>query len=130
MSRTITTAWRVVAGIYCLKVEHPQPLVFKHGGKGVYWDWKVGEVFECSATGLGCSLIRVEALKDMKKPWFKTVDDLEPYLDNIPMASNGLRTVYFGERVRETKKWKWIAHGGLVMPHVDMQHRPAVRVAA
>ena len=50
--------WRnvgAVGGIYCLKSQRPEPLVFKGAGSGPYWDWKVGEVFECGATGLGCS---------------------------------------------------------------------------
>ena len=111
----------VVAGIYCFKCEHPQPMVFKKGGGGVYWDWKVGEVFDVQATGMGCSLIRVEALKDIEKPWFRTIDDLTPYLDMIPQGEAWTEDLYFAHKLSLTKKWRWIAHGGLIMPHVDVR---------
>ena len=117
--------WRdiaVVAGIYCLKVEHPQPMVFKKPGEGVYWDWRVGEVFECYATGLGCALIRVEALNDIEKPWFKSVDNMDRHLDAVPLTEQWTEDLYFAKKIMDGKKWKWIAHGGLVMPHVDVRN--------
>jgi predicted SAM-dependent methyltransferase len=110
-----------VAGIYCLKINgHPEPLVFKSAGAGPSWDWKVGEVFECGATGLGCALIRTELFKDIEKPWFRTVDDLSPYLDNIPGGEQWTEDLYFFTKLRASKKWKIVAHGGLVMPHLDV----------
>jgi len=111
----------VVGGIYCLKTDRPEPLVFKGIGDGPYWDWKVGEVFECSGIGMGCALIRTELFKDIPKPWFKTVDDLSPYLDNIPLGEVWTEDLYFARQVRESKKWKIVAHGGLVMPHLDVR---------
>jgi len=111
----------VVAGIYCLKCEHAQPMVFKGSGNGVYWDWKVGEVFEASGTGLGCSLVNTDALKDIPKPWFKTVDNMDAYLDNIPIGEAWSEDLYFAKKVKETGKWRWIAHGGLVLPHIDVK---------
>ncbi len=111
----------VVGGIYCLKSERPEPLVFKGTGTGPYWDWKVGEVFEATAVGMGCTLIRTEVFKDLEPPWFKTVDDLTPHLDNIPSGEMWTEDLYFCRKVTDTKKWKIIAHGGLVMPHVDVR---------
>src|SRR5215471_3096158 len=111
----------VVAGIYCLKVDHPEPMVFKDQAGGVYWDWKVGEVFECAATSMGCTLIRTEMLKDLEKPYFRTVDDMTPYLDGVPMGEQWTEDLYFCRKVTDTKKWKVVAHGGLVMPHVDVR---------
>jgi len=116
--------WRdvgVIAGIYCLKVEHPQPMVFMKPGHGVYWDWKVGEVFQCYATGLGCALIRTEMLKDIERPLFKSVDNMERFLDNIPLTEQWTEDLYFAKKILDGKKWKWVAHGGLVLPHVDIK---------
>jgi predicted SAM-dependent methyltransferase len=111
----------VIGGIYCLKVERPEPLVFKTTGGGPYWDWKVGEVFPCAATGMGCTLIRAEVFKDIERPWFRTVDDLSPYLDNIPSGEQWTEDLYFCRKVADTKKWKIMAHGGLLMPHIDVR---------
>jgi predicted SAM-dependent methyltransferase len=110
----------VVGGIYCLKVDRPEPLVFKDAGMGPYWDWRVGEVFECGGIGMGCTLIRTEIFKDLPEPWFRTVDDLSPYLDNVPMGEQWTEDLYFCKKVRESK-WKIVAHGGLVMPHIDVR---------
>lgn len=111
----------VIGGIYCLKTERPEPLVFKSAGSGPFWDWKVGEVFECGAIGMGCTLIRTELFKDIEKPWFRTVDDLSSYLDNIPAGEQWTEDLYFAKKVVESKKWKIMAHGGLVMPHIDVR---------
>lgn len=111
----------VIGGIYCLKTERPEPLVFKGTGTGPYWDWRVGEVFECSGIGMGCTLIRTELFKDIAYPWFKTVDDLSPYLDNVPRGEVWTEDLYFCRKVVDAKKWKIIAHGQLVMPHIDVR---------
>lgn len=111
----------VVGAVYCLKVEHPQPMVFKGPGHGVYWDWKVGEVFECRGTGLGCALIRTEVLNDLPKPWFQTIDNYDRHLDAIPLTEQWTEDLWFAKALAETKKWKWVAHGGLVLPHVDVR---------
>ena len=104
-----------------MKVDRPEPLVFKGPGGGPYWDWHVGEVFECSAIGMGCTLIRTEIFKDIEKPYFRTVDDLSPHLDNIPSGEQWTEDLFFCKKVIETKKWKIIAHGQLVMPHIDVR---------
>jgi methyltransferase family protein len=111
----------VVAGIYCLKSQRPEPLVFRGKGKGPYWDWKVGELFEADAVGMGCTLLRTEIFEDMKKPWFNTVDKYDAYLDNIPMGEQWTEDIWFCTHLKEQTKWKIFAHGGLIMPHLDVR---------
>jgi predicted SAM-dependent methyltransferase len=110
----------VCGGIYCLKSDRPEPLVFKGVGAGPYWDWKVGEIFECSGLGMGCTLIRVEMLKDLPKPWFKSVDDCSAYLDNIRYGEQWTEDLYFCHKVTQSKKWKIIAHGQLLPAHINL----------
>ena len=111
----------VVGGIYCLKVERPEPLVFMNPGEGPYWDWKVGEVFGVrGGIGMGCTLIRTELFKDLEPPYFRTVDDLSPWLDNIAAGEQWTEDLYFCRKVMETKKWKIVAHGGLILPHLNV----------
>jgi len=113
--------WGVIGGIYCLKVpHHPEPLIFKGAGTGPSWDWRAGEVFEVGGIGMGCTLIRVEMFKDLAKPWFKTVNDLSPFMDNIPMGEVWTEDLWFCKQVRETKKWKIFANGQILCPHVDV----------
>jgi len=107
--------------IYCLKVpHHPEPLVFKTPGAGPSWDWKVGEIFEVGGIGMGLCLIRVDMFKDLKKPWFKTVNDLSPFLDNIPYGEVWTEDLWFCKQIREAKQWKMFAHGQLICPHLDV----------
>jgi SAM-dependent methyltransferase len=111
----------VIGGIYCLKVDRPEPLVFTGVGNGPCWDWKVGEVFECSALGMGCTMIRTDMLKDIPKPWFKSVDDCSPYLDNIRYGEQWTEDLYFCKKVVETETWKILAHGQLLPNHIDVK---------
>lgn len=111
----------LVGAIYCLKVpHHPEPLVFKSPGAGPSWDWKVGEIFKVGGIGMGLTLIRVEMFADLAKPWFKTVNDLSPFLDNIPYGEVWTEDLWFCKQVRESKKWTMYAHGQLICPHLDV----------
>lgn len=110
----------VVGGIYCLKVDRPEPLVFRGVGQGPYWDWKVGEIFEVDAIGMGCTLLRVEALKGIEKPWFQTVDDMSAYLDNVNFGEQWTEDLYFCNKLKQTGKWKILAHGQILPAHIDL----------
>jgi len=111
----------VIGGIYCLKVDRPEPLVFNGIGNGPFWDWKVGEVFECTALGMGCTLIRTEMLADIPKPWFSTVDDTSAYLDNIRFGEQWTEDLFFCKKVVDSEKWKILAHGQILPNHYDVK---------
>ena len=110
----------VVGGIYCLKVDRPEPLVFKGVGTGPYWDWKVGEIFEVDAIGMGCTLIRVESFKDIPKPWFRTINDGSAYLDNIQYGEAWTEDLWYCKQLKDTGKWKILAHGQILPAHIDL----------
>lgn len=112
--------WGVIGGIYALKCEVPEPLVFKGPAQGPYWHWRAGEVFECSAIGMGCTLIRAEVFKDFPAPWFRTVQDLDAQLDNIPKGTVWTEDLWFCHQLKEKTKWKLAAHGGILCPHYDL----------
>lgn len=114
----------VAGGIYCHKSYPQMPMVFRGNGHGPYWDWKVGEVFECSGLGMGCALIRVDALKDIEKPWFKTIDSVEAYMEGIPQGEIWTEDLYFCDKVSRAG-WQIIADGGLLPNHWDAKtHTP------
>lgn len=102
----------VIGGIYCSKSSTPEPLVFNDIGAGCFWDWTVGSIFPIYAIGMGCTLVRVEALKDMEAPWFRTIDD---------NGEKWTEDIWFCHKLMETGKWKVLAHGGLLCPHVDVE---------
>lgn len=110
----------VIGGVYCLKRHPSEPLVFQGNGNGPSWDWKAGEFFECSGVGMGCTLVRTEALKDLKRPWFKTVHDYSKMLDGLNAMESWTEDLWFCQRVTDTHKWKVYCDSSLLCTHYDV----------
>lgn len=109
-----------IGGVYCLKRDPTEPLVFQGNGNGPSWDWKAGEFFECSGIGMGCTVLRVEAFKDLKKPWFKTVHDYTRMLDGQSAIESWTEDLWFCQRLADTKKWKVYCDASLLCTHYDL----------
>lgn len=90
----------VVGGVYVAKADPPAPLVFVENGAGSYWDWKVGEFFQCSGLGMDCTMIRTSILEKLSEPWFKTVDT-DTFMDGIPGAESWTEDLYFCKKVTD-----------------------------
>lgn len=111
----------VFGGIYCHKSPPAMPMIFKNGlGAGPYWDWKVGEFFEVDGISMGCTLIRVDALASIPKPWFKTVDDASAYWDGIPKAEMWTEDLWFCDRAVKAG-WKVYADGAVLCEHWSIE---------
>ena len=110
----------VIGGVYCLKREPAEPLLFRGNGNGPYWDWKAGEFFEVSGIGMGCALVRVEAFKDLKKPWFKTEFNYQRMLDGQAGLETWTEDLWFCQRISDTGKWKIYADASILCTHYDM----------
>lgn len=75
----------MVSGVYFLKHETPQPLILRGVCGGIYTDWSQGDMVECDAHGMGCTLIHKRVFdaimpnvpKDARgiPEWFKTRHD-------------------------------------------------------
>jgi predicted O-methyltransferase YrrM len=114
----------VAAGIYCSKEYPPHPLVFKRQGDGAYWNWKVGEVFDCEGIATGCMLIKTEVFKNLPKPWFFEPDEtpvnqsMQVGDHDIPVVhSGGTDDLYFCKKVIDAG-FRIVAHGGILCPHI------------
>lgn len=112
----------VVGGIYFTKSNPSAPLVFRGNGAGSYWDWKVGEYFEVSGIGMGCTLIRTEILKEIPEPWFKTVDT-DSFLDGENKAEQWTEDLWFCKQVLEKTNWKIYADASIICEHHDAVSR-------
>lgn len=109
----------VVGGVYCSKSEIPFPLIFKGNGQGSYWDWKIGEYFECTGMGMDCTLIRTEMLKCMTYPRFKTVDK-DQYLDGVNNAESWTEDLYFCKKVLLETNYKIYIDTSVICEHFDV----------
>jgi len=110
----------VIGGIYCAKCDPPTPLVYDKLGSGTFWNWKVGDVFEVGAVGTGCMLIRTDVFRDIKEPWFRTVDDCpDPLPDSVETRLQMSDDLYFCKKIIEAG-YKIFAHGGVLCIHWDV----------
>ncbi len=113
-------------GVYTTRSRPPEPIVYMGPGEGSFWDWTMGDVFECWATGMGCTMIRMDVFRKMPKPWFKelkTVEDVLQYPDlfDIPdkVRKIGVSTdLFFFTKLRKMG-FKALAHGGVLPIHWD-----------
>lgn len=88
----------VAAGIYCAKTWPTEPVVYRGNGIGAFWNFKAGDVFECTGIGTGCMVIKTELFQHLEKPWFKTVDEGGTPEQPILQETDDL---YFCDRVIE-----------------------------
>ena len=102
----------VCGGIYCVKQDPPQPLVFMAPNDGPYWKWRVGDVFECWGLGTGCMMIRTDVFQHLERPWFKTSSE-------VGFAETD--DLYFCTKVANAG-FKVKAHGGVLCKHWDVKN--------
>lgn len=112
----------VCGGVYCLKRNPSEPLIFMGNGNGPYWDWKAGDFFECTGLGMGCTVVKTECLKDLKKPWFKTIYSYDKMLEyGIPALESWTEDLFFCQRLAETNgKWKVFVDTSIICKHYDL----------
>ena len=132
-AHAITSLWYVMAqnpkaaivgGIYVTKSEHPECIVYKEIGGGAFWNWTLGDIFPCAGLGLGCMMIRLSALKNIPKPWFKdTLGNTPQHKEMIGdvmcdiVSDQGTDDLYLCRKVAEAG-YDIIAHGGVLPLHI------------
>jgi len=114
----------VCGGIYCTKCDDPEPIVQKKLRDGVFWNWKPGEIFDCEGLGTGCMMIRVDALKRIERPWFKTVDTLDYGQGEYKQTDD----LYFCKKILDAGM-RIVAHGGVLPLHWQADKRTSYRVS-
>lgn len=111
--------YAVAGGIYCHKSPPQMPMVFRGNGIGPYMDWKIGEVFDVSGIGMGCTLIRCDIFEKLPKPWFKTVDDVTDFMEGKNRTMMWTEDLWFCNLVTTHTDYKIMADGGLLCAHWD-----------
>jgi hypothetical protein len=113
----------VVGGVYCAKADPAAPLVFNGNGGGSYWDWKVGEFFQCTGLGMDCTLIRTSVFEKLPEPWFKTVDT-DTFMDGKPGAEAWTEDLYFCKQVTDAG-FGIFCDGSVICEHWDVYNNKA-----
>lgn len=68
----------IVSGLYFAKVSSPQPLVLHGAYTGTAKSWRPGELVECYAHGMGCTLIQIGVFRDLYERGFVETDPAMP----------------------------------------------------
>lgn len=113
----------VVGGVYCAKADPAAPLVFVGNGVGSYWDWKIGEFFECTGLGMDCTLIKTDILKKIPEPWFLTVD-ADKHIDGVAAAESWTEDLYFCKKVTDAGG-KVYCDAAIICEHHDVYGKKA-----
>lgn len=134
LSRVLETSDEAVmtcGGVYTTRSNPPEPIVYMGPGQGAHWNWRLGDIFECWATGMGCTMIKMEIFKKMPKPWFKelkTLEEVKQYPDLFPEAIDvssvkkiGVSTDLFFFTKLKKMGFKALAHGGVLPIHWDTE---------
>ena len=114
----------IAGGIYCTKSDPPEAIVYQEIGGGAFWDWTLGDIFPCKGLGLGCMMIRLSALKDIPKPWFKDrlgdsgqrQVEIGGMLVDI-VSDQGTDDLYLCQKVTDAG-YDIMAHGGVLPLHI------------
>lgn len=119
----------VVGGIYSTKADPSEPLVFQGNGNGPYWEWKIGEFFECTGLGMDCTLIRTSVFAKLgPKPWFKTVD-IDRHVDGLASVEQWTEDLFFCEKVTSAGR-KIYADAAIICEHWDVFNNKPYRIPA
>ena len=116
-------------GIYTTRAKPPEPMVYINPGEGCFWNWKLGDVFECNYMGFGCMMLKVKVFELMPRPWFKEIrnsDDLKLYPELFPeemvrRAGSRMSTDFFFFSKLKDLGLKLLAHGGVLPVHWDVE---------
>lgn len=112
----------VAAGLYCIKHDPAEPMVWREWGNGVSWDWTWGDVLtDVVGTGTGCMLIRMslfDRIDGEKIPWFKTVRDYVEDGDNVYQRSM-TDDLWFTKRAVDEVGAKIMLDTGILCGHMD-----------
>lgn len=90
----------IVSGLYYAKTPTPQPLILSHKHAGVITEFHEGELVECDAHGMGCTLIAREVFEAIPAPWFQTTNQRGPDQDGAPVFIHQTEDVWFLDKAR------------------------------
>lgn len=90
----------IVSGLYYAKTITPQPLILSHKHDGVITDFADGDLVECDAHGMGCTLIAREVFEALPKPWFQTTKARGPDQEGVPVYVHQTEDVWFLDKAR------------------------------
>ena len=111
----------VVGGLYWSKGKEGFPMIFGDPKNGDPTDCKpqtpiYGEIQEANALGMGFNLFKTDIFRNMKEPWFKTVEGLDEY--GIPQKFT--QDIYFYQNAAK-QGYKVACDNRILVGHYDSE---------
>lgn len=110
----------VAGGIYCVRSNPTEPIVYRGNGQGAFWKWRKDEVFECSGLGTGCMMIKTEVFQHLEKPYFCTFDNGNLNGDGDIVREQMTDDLWFCRKVTEAG-YRILADGNVLPIHWDIK---------
>jgi hypothetical protein len=112
----------VVGGLYWGKGEDGFPMIFGDPSEGNIYDAKPqkpkqGEVQPACALGMGFNLFKLDMFRKVEKPWFKTVQENDPYTG----LQNCTQDFFFYRKAAE-KGYKFACDNSVLVGHLDTKN--------
>lgn len=112
----------IVSGLYYAKMATPQPLILSDAFGGVLTDWTPGDLVDCHAHGMGCTLIAREVFEAIGGPWFQTTNQRFMSPDGTPVMWHQTEDVFFLDKARAAR-FQPCVDTGLFCFHYSMAER-------
>jgi hypothetical protein len=111
----------VFSGVYCLKRNPAEPLLWKDEiGKGVTWDWKVGDILkDIVGVGMGCALIRMSVFDKLSEPWFKWTREYVSNEAGGKVSHTEGEDLYFCRKLKEETGTSIFVDTSIQCIHID-----------
>jgi predicted SAM-dependent methyltransferase len=88
----------IAAGVYNSKAVPSYPLIYVKGWNYAFEDWIEGDLIKADGAGMGCTLIKMDVFKKIKRPWFRTVKGYSPH--NLEILGHLTEDIYFCEKAK------------------------------
>lgn len=62
-----------ITAVGCTKLTPVEPLIYKDGQQGAYWDFHLGALTPIHSGWAGCMLVNLDYVKKIEAPWFNDV---------------------------------------------------------
>lgn len=109
----------VISGVYYTKARPQEPVVYKNAGEGAWWGFNrdpEAEPEDIFAAGAGCMMVRVDALRKMKRPYWSDARSIGP--DGYVLVSG--HDFGFCRKVWEETDMRVTVDGSITCGHLDV----------
>ena len=110
----------LISGVYCTKIDPPEPYLYADDFDGAFWDWPLGALVPIHSAGAGVFIVDLDYVRKLRPPWFNDVIR-DSYDDSDGARKKNIwgHDRYFMLRLRNEAGGVIYADTGLLCAHFD-----------